>query len=69
MHNQEAILVNPHCPEEFTRAIHLLSTDDALRSRLGANAKTKAGQYDESIVFPRIVRYYKFIYTEIKKRA
>jgi glycosyltransferase involved in cell wall biosynthesis len=66
MHNQEAILVNPHCPDELTHAIQLLSRDDALRSRLGTNARAKASEYDETIVFPKIAQYYGFIYNEKK---
>ena len=68
VHNQEALLVSPYCSEELTHAIHLLSKDDALRSRLGANARAKAGQYDETVVFPRINEFYGFIRKEKKMK-
>jgi glycosyltransferase involved in cell wall biosynthesis len=57
-HNQEALLVNPYNSEELTSAIKLLSSNVSLRSKLGYNAKIRASQYDEDIVFPKILQYY-----------
>jgi glycosyltransferase involved in cell wall biosynthesis len=57
--NQEALLVNPYDAKELENAIRLLSNDELLRIKIGNNAKTKASQYDEDIVFPRILKYYK----------
>ena len=57
-HNQEALLVNPYNSEELTSAIKLLSSNDSLRLKLGYNAKIRASQYDEDIVFPKILQYY-----------
>ena len=57
-HNKEGLLVNPHNPEELRDAICLLSKDDSLRTRLGNNAKIKANEFDEDIVFSKILRHY-----------
>jgi hypothetical protein len=39
-----------------------------LRSKLGYNAKIRASQYDEDIVFPKILQYYEnFIYRKKNK--
>jgi glycosyltransferase involved in cell wall biosynthesis len=57
-HNQEALLVNPYNSQELTRAIQLLSSNDSLRLKLGHNAKIRVSQYDEDIVFPKILQYY-----------
>ena len=57
-HNKEGLLFNPHDSQELSDAIKLLSTDDSLRSRLGSNAKIKASEYDEDIVFPKILQFY-----------
>ena len=57
-HNKEGLLFNPHDSQELSAAIKLLSTDDSLRSRLGSNAKIKASEYDEDIVFPKILQFY-----------
>jgi glycosyltransferase involved in cell wall biosynthesis len=67
-HNQEALLVNPYNLQELTRAIRLLSNDDSLRLKLGHNAKIRASQYDEDIVFPKILQYYEnLLYTKKNK--
>jgi glycosyltransferase involved in cell wall biosynthesis len=58
VHNQEALLVNPYNSKELTRAIQLLSSNDLLRLKLGYNARIRASQYDEDIVFPKILQYY-----------
>jgi glycosyltransferase involved in cell wall biosynthesis len=63
-HNQEALLVNPYNPEELERAIQLLSNDHLLRLKLGYNAKIRAIQYDEDIVFPKILQYYQTLFRE-----
>ena len=57
-HNQEALLVNPYNPQELTRAVQLLCSNDSLRLKLGYNAKIRSRQYDEDIVFPKILQYY-----------
>jgi glycosyltransferase involved in cell wall biosynthesis len=67
-HNQEALLVNPYNLQELTSAIKLLSSNLSLRSKLGYNAKIRASQYDEDIVFPKILQYYEnFIYRKKNK--
>jgi len=65
-HNKEGLLFNPHDSQELSDAIQLLSTNDSLRSRLGNNAKIKAREYDEDIVFPKILHHYS---TLIKKKT
>ncbi|HYL67322.1 MAG TPA: glycosyltransferase family 4 protein [Nitrosopumilaceae archaeon] len=57
-HSKEGLLINPYNSHELKDAIGLLSTDDSLRSKLGNNAKIKAEQFDESIIFPTILRHY-----------
>jgi glycosyltransferase involved in cell wall biosynthesis len=57
-HNSEALLVNPHDPNDLKGALKLLYKDDALRLKLGQNAKFRTSQFDESIVFSRILEYY-----------
>lgn len=61
-HNNEGLLFDPYNTQELSNAIHLLSTDDSLRTRLGSNAKTKANEYDEDKVFPQILHsYYRLV--------
>lgn len=57
-HNKEGLLFNPHDSQELRDSIQLLCTDDSLRSRLGNNAKIKASEYEEDIVFPKILHLY-----------
>lgn len=67
-HNQEALLVNPYNSQELTSAIKSLSSNVSLRSKLGYNAKIRASQYDEDIVFPKILQYYEnLIYSKKNK--
>jgi glycosyltransferase involved in cell wall biosynthesis len=66
-HNQEGLLVNPYNPEEVERAIQLLSNDHLLRLKLGYNAKNRVSQYDEDIVFPKILQYYQNLIQRKKK--
>jgi glycosyltransferase involved in cell wall biosynthesis len=56
--NIEGILVNPKNPESISSSIRLLSKDSSLRGRLGQNAKIKANQYDEDVIFPKILNEY-----------
>jgi glycosyltransferase involved in cell wall biosynthesis len=66
-HNQEGLLVNPYNPEELEQAIQLLSNDHLLRLKLGYNAKNRVSQYDEDIVFPKILQYYQTLSRERRK--
>ena len=43
-------------------AIQLLCSNDSLRLKLGYNAKIRASQYDEDIVFPKILQYYQTLF-------
>jgi glycosyltransferase involved in cell wall biosynthesis len=63
-HKQEGIFVNPNDVKELENAIRVLCDDDALRIELGQNAKIRASQYDEEIVFPRMLRYYGSLITK-----
>ena len=67
-HNQEALLVNPYNPEELKRAIQLLSNNESLRFKLGRNAKIRATQYDEDMVFPKILQQYEILSRERKTK-
>lgn len=57
-HNHEALFVNPNDSQDIADAIELLCNDDSLRLKLGNNAKIKAREYDEEIVFPKILQHY-----------
>ncbi len=56
--NIDVLLVNPNDRDGFRDAIMLLLSNEALRRKLGFNAKTDAGQYDEEIIFPKYLRHY-----------
>jgi glycosyltransferase involved in cell wall biosynthesis len=56
--NNDGLLVNPYDPQDIRQAIHLLSTDNFLRVKLGNNAKIKAEQYDVETVFPQVLQLY-----------
>jgi len=66
-HDKEALLVDPYRPEELKDAIQSLCNDDSLREKLGNNAKIKAQQYDEELVFPKILQLYKRILAKKKQ--
>ena len=55
---QEGLLVNPDSSHQIEQAIKLLSNDDALRIKLGNNARKRANQYDEDNIFPKILEQY-----------
>jgi glycosyltransferase involved in cell wall biosynthesis len=66
-HKKEAFLVNPYEPEEIRLAIQLLCKDESLRLKLGQNAKLKASQYNEDIVFPKMLQFYENLVGELGK--
>jgi len=55
---REALLFDPHSPEQLKEALLKLYYDPELRKTLGKNAKEKAKQYDVNVVFPKIVKIY-----------
>jgi len=57
-HNKEALLVDPNNQKEFKEAILVLCKNDSLREKLGNNAKLKASQFDEELIFPKILQLY-----------
>jgi glycosyltransferase involved in cell wall biosynthesis len=57
-HNEDALIFDPYNIQELEGCIRLLSHDESLRSRLGANARKRAIQYDEGILFPKILQCY-----------
>ena len=65
--NKDALLIDPNDRVGFRDAIILLSSDEILRSRLGSNAKINSSQYDEEIVFPKILQYYKDLSKKYQK--
>lgn len=62
--NQEALIVDPRDPDKLEKAIELLLTDGSLRSKLGNAAKIKASKYDETVIFPEIIRFYDLLFSE-----
>jgi glycosyltransferase involved in cell wall biosynthesis len=65
-HNKEGLLINPYDTVGLKQAIHLLANDFSLCSRLGYNAKLRSKQFDESIVFPKIMDYYEALLAKQK---
>jgi glycosyltransferase involved in cell wall biosynthesis len=57
-HNKEGLLVNPNDSESLKSNIQLLCNDSTLRLKLGNNAKMKASQYTEDIVFESLLKHY-----------
>jgi glycosyltransferase involved in cell wall biosynthesis len=53
--NIEGLLVDPNDPKSLASKIQLLSRDESLRRRLGNNAKYRAREYSEEMVFPKIL--------------
>ncbi|MGI0023408.1 MAG: glycosyltransferase family 4 protein [Nitrososphaeraceae archaeon] len=64
-HNSEGLVFDPHNSKELADDIHLLLTDDSLRSRLGNNAKIKSSEYNEEVVFFKILH----LYSALTKKA
>jgi glycosyltransferase involved in cell wall biosynthesis len=64
-HGKEALFVDPYDIKSIRSAIQLLCADVLLRSKLGYNAKIRASQYDENIVFPAILTYYEEIISDV----
>jgi len=60
-HCEEALLVDPYAAEELENAIRMLSASESLRNKIGRNAMLKSSRYDETIVYPVILQYYKNI--------
>ena len=58
-HEKEGLIIDPDKPDEIKQAIDLLCKSDLLREKLGNNAKIKANQFDEELVFPKIHEIYK----------
>jgi glycosyltransferase involved in cell wall biosynthesis len=55
---REAVLFDPHNPEQLKSLILKLYNNPELRVKLGENAKKKAKQYDDNVVFSKIVEIY-----------
>jgi len=62
-HDIEGLLVDPNKPDELKTAMLLLSKDDQLRSRLISKARIRTNQYDEDVIFSRILQYYEILGT------
>ena len=62
--NKEALFIDPHKPEELKESIQLLCSNDSLIEKLGNNAKNKVSNYDEKVVFPKILQLYRSILEE-----
>lgn len=57
-HGVDALMVDPHKPDEINRAIKVLCENDSIRSRLRHNAKLRTREYDEEIIFSKMLQYY-----------
>jgi glycosyltransferase involved in cell wall biosynthesis len=55
---REALLFDPHNPEQLKSLMLKLYNNPELRVKLGENAKKKAKQYDDNVVFSKIVEIY-----------
>lgn len=66
-HNIEALLFDPYKHEDLEMAMELLCNDDGLRSKLGHNAKLRTRQYDEDVIFSRILQCYRSLRRQKKK--
>lgn len=62
--NKEGVLIDPYNSKELEHAIHALSSDTLLRSKLGDNARIKAAHYDDDVLFPKVERYYRTMVEE-----
>ena len=62
----EALIIDPNDSNSIKEAILLLAKDKDLRSSISSNARSKANSFDESLVFPKILDYYK---KKIKKNT
>jgi glycosyltransferase involved in cell wall biosynthesis len=60
-HDREGLLVDPSNREELKESIRRLAQDDLLRLKLGSNARIRAIQYDEDVVFPKIMQTYEVL--------
>jgi len=56
--NKEALLFDPHNPDQLKEAILKLYNNPKLRKKLGENAKRRAKRYDVNTVFPKILQVY-----------
>jgi len=56
---KEALLFDPHNPQQLKSLILTLYSNPELREKLGENARRKAKQYDVNVVFPKILQIYK----------
>jgi glycosyltransferase involved in cell wall biosynthesis len=52
-HEDDALLVPPGDEEAMAAAVHRILTEPALAERLSRNARSKAEQFDWSIIFPQ----------------
>ena len=56
---KEALLFDPHNPQQLKSLILTLYNNPKLREKLGENARRKAKQYDVNVIFPKILQIYK----------
>jgi glycosyltransferase involved in cell wall biosynthesis len=68
-HNEQALLFDPHDEKKLECAMDLLMNDALFRALLGENSKNKVSEYDEEIVFSRILTYYNTVISKYVNRA
>jgi glycosyltransferase involved in cell wall biosynthesis len=56
---RDALLFDPHNPEQLKNLMLKLYNNPELRKKLGENARRKARQYDVNAVFPKILEVYR----------
>ena len=60
-HNSDALIVDPNKQEQLTQAIQQLCLNNSLKEKLGNNARLKVAQYDEELIFPKVLELYQKI--------
>lgn len=68
-HDIEGLLVDPNKPDELYATMLMLSKDHQLRSRLSSSAKARTSEYDEDVIFSRILQYYQVLCATKQTRA
>jgi len=59
---KEALLFDPHNPQQLKNLILTLYNNPKMREKLGENARRKAKQYDVNVIFQKILQIYKRVW-------
>jgi len=55
---REGLIIDPYDSNSIEYAISLLVSNEQFRLQLGKNARSAVNNYDQSVIFPRILEYY-----------